>query len=517
MNAAHRIEPSRTRDSRWVPQVAGDAADWLSARLPAGAALCSDSRRLRAGDAFFAFPGSASDGRCFIDEALARGVTAIVGERPVSQASACAVPILELDGLRGLAGPIASAYHGVPSAAVEVVAVTGTNGKTSTTQWIARGLGALGRRAAVVGTLGCGVVGELQDTGLTTPDALEFQSMLARYRDAGVETVAVEASSIGLDQGRLNGTRLAVAAFTNLTRDHLDYHGTMQAYAQAKRALFAWPGLGAVVVNGDDPSASLMLEAVRTDDVAPRRIVYGLTPGRHGARGDAVLIAERVVDDDSGLQMTVSGDFGTADVRLGLVGGFNASNALAVAGCWLALGHPFDRVIEALQSLEPVSGRMQKIELPGAPLVVVDYAHSPDALDSVLAALRKVAIRRTGRLWCVFGAGGERDPGKRPEMGQVAERGADCVVITSDNPRGESPFRIVSGIRAGLTREPTLTELDRATAIRAAVLGAAPADVVLVAGKGHEAYQEIAGTRHPFSDVEVVRAVLSERAEAARV
>jgi len=308
-----------------------------------------------------------------------------------------------------------------------------------------------------------------------------------------------------------------VAVFTNFTRDHLDYHQTMEGYAQAKARLFGWPGLRAVVVNGDDPEVGLMLAAVREGPGAPQRIVYGQTPGRHGARGDKTLIAERVYEDESGIQLTLSGDFGSADLRLRLLGRFNVSNALAVAGCWLALGYPFEQIVEALERIEPVPGRMQALEQAGAPLVVVDYAHSPDALDNVLASLRSVATRRRGHLWCVFGAGGERDVGKRAQMGLVAERGADYLVITSDNPRGESPFRIVSDIRAGLIREPALTELDRAIAIREAIARAAPADVVLVAGKGHEEFQEIAGVRRPFSDVAVARAALDVRGEAAGV
>ena len=291
MNVASPPPLSPALRESLVPPRASEAAAWLRARLAPGAALRADSRAIRAGDAFFALPGTANDGRQFAGEAVSREAAAIVCERPAPSVSGMTMPVLELEGLRVLCGPIASAYHDLPSAAMELVAVTGTNGKTSTTQWVARGLAALGRRAAVVGTLGCGVVGELEDFGLTTPDALELQSMLARFRGLGVESVAVEASSIGLDQGRLNGTRIAVAAFTNLTRDHLDYHGTMDAYAQAKRRLFAWPGLRAVVVNGDDRWAPGMLEAVRADGDPVRRIVYGLAPGRHGARGDAVLIA----------------------------------------------------------------------------------------------------------------------------------------------------------------------------------------------------------------------------------
>ena len=502
-----------------VPEPARELGAWLRATLPAGAALQADSRQVRAGDAFFAYPGLRTDGRAYVADALARGAAAIVheadGTKSLPQA---AVPMRGCAGLRGLAGSIASAYHGRPSEALDLVAVTGTNGKTSVTQWVSRGLGELGRRAAVIGTLGSGTVGSLeQSSGLTTPDALGLQAMLARFAAEGVECVAAEASSIGLDQGRLNGTRVSVAAFTNLTRDHLDYHGTMEEYARAKARLFGWPGLRAVVVNGDDPAGRLMLAATRTEAEAPTRIVYGVTPGRHGARGDRTLIAERVFEDGSGIQMTLSGDYGAADLRLRLLGLFNVSNALAVAGCWLALGHSFDSVVEALERLEPVPGRMQTLEHEGAPLVVVDYAHSPDALENVLASLRSVAVRRGGRLWCVFGAGGERDIGKRAQMGLVAERGADHLVITSDNPRGESPFRIVSDIRAGLIREPALTELDRAVAIREAIVRAAPADVVLVAGKGHERFQEIAGVRHPFSDLEVSRAALGARRERADV
>jgi UDP-N-acetylmuramoyl-L-alanyl-D-glutamate--2,6-diaminopimelate ligase len=339
--------------------------------------------------------------------------------------------------------------------------------------------------------------------------------MLARYAADGVEVVAAEASSIGLDQGRLNGTRITVAAYTNLSRDHLDYHSTMQAYAAAKARLFGWPGLRVAVVNGDDEYSPRMLAAASVH--APLRIVYGLAPGQHGAHGDAVLLAERVAEGPAGVGFVVGGDFGRAEVRLRLLGGFNVSNALAVAGCWLGMGVPLDQVVRGLESLESVPGRMQMVEMPNAPLAVIDYAHSPDALASVLAALRPVARARGGELWCVFGAGGDRDTGKRPLMGLVAERGADRLVVTSDNPRSESPFRIVSDVRAGLTREPALTELDRRVAIECALRLSSPADVVLIAGKGHEAYQEIAGVRHPFSDVAVAREALRARAEAEGV
>ncbi len=501
--------------------LARELARWLRDLLPSGARLRVDSRQVMPGDAFFALPGSRDDGRRFVEDAIARGAGALlIDEQPGAAQAAGKVQCRVVPGLRALAGAIASHFHGVPSDALRVVAVTGTNGKTSTTQWIAQGMHRADAPSAVVGTLGSGLVGERGPAGLTTPDALTLQAMLAEYRARGVDTVALEASSIGLEQGRLNGTSIEVAVFTNLTRDHLDYHQTMEAYGAAKARLFGWPRLQSVVVNGDDPLAPTLLRAARTDrreGEAPASIVYGMMPGRHGAKGDRILLAERVIEDGAGVLMALGGDFGRAELRLELVGRFNASNAMAVAGAWLSLGVPFEQVVAQLEALRPVPGRMQSIERAGSPLVVVDYAHSPDALLSVLASLRTVADARGGQLWCVFGAGGDRDPGKRPIMGVVAERGADRVVVTSDNPRSEEPFRIVSDIRAGLSREPAITELDRAVAIARAIREANAADVVLIAGKGHEEYQEIAGVRHPFSDAEVASRALAAREVACRV
>ena len=503
-----------------LPAQAREAVAWLRARTPAGAQLRADSRTVRPGDAFFALPGLRDDGRRFVDDAIARGASVVLLEAGGHVPAAVSVPYLALQGLRAFVGPIASEFHGRPSERMRTVAVTGTNGKTSVTQWVAHGAASMQIPAAVVGTLGSGMVGQSAQPGLTTPDAPEFQALLARFAAQGAQLVAAEASSIGLDQLRMNGTRLDVAAFTNLTRDHLDYHLTMDAYADAKARLFAWPGLRAAVVNGDDPASVRMLDALgreRAADGGTLRVVYGFAPGQYGAAGDATLIAERSIDAEDGMLLTLGGDFGRAELKLSILGRFNVSNALAVAGCWLALGLEFDAVVRALESLQPVPGRMQTIELPKCPLVVVDYAHSPDALANVLESLRPVAIGRGGRLWCVFGAGGGRDPGKRPMMGMIAERGADALVITSDNPRDESAFRIVSDIRAGLTREPELTALDRGVAIREALSRAAPADVVLIAGKGHETYQEIAGVRHPFSDTHVARQAMGARQEVSRV
>jgi len=500
---------------------AAELARWLRATLPAGASLVADSRRVARGDAFLAYPGEHADGRRFVAQALAQGAAALLVEAGVEPV-ATTVPQRAVHGLKRLAGPIADAFHGAPTACIQVVAVTGTNGKTSCTQWIAQGLQALGRGAAVIGTLGAGRPDALADAGLTTPDALSLQALFARFAAQGVDVAAIEASSIGLHQHRLDGTRIAVAVFTNLTRDHLDYHGTMQAYAQAKAALFGWPGLRAAVVNLDDPAHAPMLEGV-----APgvQRIGYrigepvgsaGGSPACHLAGGvERTLLAVAIEPVARGMRIVLDGDWGRASFETPLLGRFNVSNLLAVAAAWLALGVPFEAAVRQLARLRPVPGRLQTVAPEGAdadtPLAVVDYAHTPDALANALAALRPVVQARGGRLWCVFGAGGDRDPGKRPLMGAVAQQLADRIVLTSDNPRGEPPQAILDAIGAGLSSPAALCETDRARAIADTLARAEPADVVLIAGKGHEPYQEIAGVRHPFLDADHAARALARR------
>jgi UDP-N-acetylmuramoyl-L-alanyl-D-glutamate--2,6-diaminopimelate ligase len=515
-----------------VAQRAADVARWLASVLPAGATLVADSRAVARGDAFFAYPGERADGRRFVEQALARGAAALVIEPPA--ASAWPVPHREVAGLKRLCGPIADAFLGAPTARLDVVAVTGTNGKTSCTQWIAQGLQSAERPSAVIGTLGAGQPDALEDVGLTTPDALALQALFARFAAGGTVAVAIEASSIGLHQHRLEGTRIAVAVHTNVTRDHLDYHGTMAAYAQAKAALFAWPGLRAAVVNLDDPWHAAMLAEVApgvqrigyridlpADDVqaAPGRETGadGGSPACHLAAGevDRRLVARTVVPTAQGMRIAFDGDFGAATLETPLIGRFNVSNLLAVAASWLALGMGFEQVISRLGRLRPVPGRLQAVaaEAGGAPapLAVVDYAHTPDALANALDALRPVARARGGVLWCVFGAGGDRDPGKRPLMGSIAQRCADRVVLTSDNPRGEPPEAILDAIASGLSAPPVLRVADRARAIAQALAQAGPQDVVLIAGKGHEPYQEVAGVRHPFLDADHAARGLARR------
>lgn len=469
---------------------------------PAGVA--DDSRLVRPGDLFLAYPGDRADGRRYIDDAIVRGAAAILFEGGDVSGDALPVPAFAVRGLRALAGSLAHAVLGDPSERLSLIAVTGTNGKTSCTQWIAR---AHPRRCAIVGTLGAGFPDALDETGFTTPQATTLARCLADFLDRGADACALEASSIGIEEGRLNGARVDIAAFTNLTRDHLDYHGTMEAYAAAKERLFLWPGLRAAVLNLDDPFGR------RLAGVAKARLKVGYTLADATASVDLLLAAADVRHAAGGLAFTLRAPQGAVEVQSRLVGRYNVANLLAVAGVLLAAGLPFEQLPERLAALDAPPGRMQRLGGDGRPLVVVDYAHSPDALANALAALREEADARGGRLVCVFGCGGERDHGKRPLMGEVAARLADRVVLTSDNPRGESPAAIIEEIRAGAPAAEVV--VDRRQAIAAAVAGAAPADVVLLAGKGHEAYQEVAGAFHPFSDRAEAEAALVARQESA--
>jgi UDP-N-acetylmuramyl-tripeptide synthetase len=520
------------------------AVAWLRQRGARG--LTSDSRRVQPGDAFFAWPGQAHDARRFVAPALAAGASACL----VEAAGAAALDVADervaaLHGLESMAGAIASAFLGTPSRSFDLLAVTGTNGKTSTAWWLAQALGALGRRCGVVGTLGIGeppgqdaapgAPARLQASGLTTPDPVALQLAFRRFADQGFAACAIEASSIGLDRQRLAGSAIRLALFTNFTRDHLDHHGTMEAYWQAKKALFGWPGLQSAVVNVDDEQGAAL--AAR---LAKRPIELWTCSLRAPARLTARAIRYR----DGGLCFDVREGETSIAVSTALIGEFNVANLLGVIAALRALGVSLADATMACARSTPVPGRMQRIGVdpsdvvhrdrsaggigtgagrPGArarrveelPEVVVDYAHTPDALEKALVALRPFARARRGRLWCVFGCGGNRDASKRPLMGALAERLADQVVITSDNPRAEAPNFIISQILVGVIGHDDVDVMeDRRAAIAYAVQAAAPRDVVLVAGKGHEDTQEIAGVKHPFSDVEVARALLAERAAA---
>lgn len=466
--------------------------------------VAADSRRVRPGCLFAAVAGSRAHGLAYLHEALKRGAAAVVWEpapaAPAESAAAAArragVPLVAMEGLGQLLGPLAARAWGHPSSQLDIVAVTGTDGKTSVTHFIAQLLKALDGPAAVIGTLGYGPPGALTPTSMTTPDAASLQQALAECRDAGCRAVALEASSHALDQHRLAGTEVDVAVLTNVGRDHLDYHGSLEAYAAAKSRLFQVGVAGIGVFNIDDPLGRRWAEAA-----AGRRVTYS------NAGNPADLRAVEVHSAPHGMEieLVVAGDAGHR-VRLGLMGRFNVANALAAAGAAIALGHRADAVVAALACLSPVPGRMERFSAPGRPLVVVDYAHTPEALKHALAALRDHC---RGRVVAVFGCGGDRDRGKRPLMGRVAEEGAEVVVITDDNPRSEDGAAIAAEITAGMERLRPWVIRDRAEAIAQAVEQAGPDDVVLIAGKGHESEQEIAGARHPFSDREVVAAVLA--------
>jgi UDP-N-acetylmuramoyl-L-alanyl-D-glutamate--2,6-diaminopimelate ligase len=450
--------------------------------------LASDSRRCAPGVAFFAYPGEAADGRAHIEDALRRGATAVLWEQAgFAWREEWRVPNAAVAGLKQQAGALASEFYANPSESLWMCGVTGTNGKTSCSQWVSAALNRKQVRSSVIGTLGFGTHGALHPLPNTTPDAIEIQALLKKFVEEKNQAVAMEVSSHGLEQGRVNGVAFDCALFTNLSHDHLDYHGTMEAYAAAKEKLFETPGLSAAVLNVDDALGARLARRLKGK---LRVIGYGYAD-KAAVRVDEYLAA-RMLPPEHTRQ----------------VGRFNLANALGVLGCLLAYGLEKEQAMALVADLPPVPGRMQRIA--DEPLVIVDYAHTPDALDKVLQALRPVAQQRGGRLGVVFGAGGDRDASKRPVMGAVATRLADRVLVTSDNPRSEDPLKIIEQIGAGEG------EVDRARAIEKMIGEAAPCDVVLIAGKGHEDYQEIAGRRLPFSDAAVARAAVERRAKAVK-
>ncbi len=502
-------------------------AAWVAANAP-GANLASDSRRVRRGDVFFAYPGDAADGRAFIAQAIGQGAAAVLYEESgFAWNAAWTLPRLALADLKQNAGPIAHACLGMPDAAMFTVGVTGTNGKTSCAVWLGQALARLGEHAAVIGTLGVGLFRErdmatFDVTGYTTPDAVLLASKLAELRQAGATTLAIEVSSIGLEQGRTSGMHFDVALFTNLTRDHLDYHGDMDSYEAAKRKLFDWPGLKTAVINLDDPAGLRLVNHLQATRGAALPVT-GYTVRDRAAQPDldgvAMLRASQLRSRAAGTEYHLESAHGGALVKTQLVGHFNVSNTLAVLGALLAKGVPLAAAVQAIEALQPAPGRMQQVGGQDAPMVVIDYAHTPDALEKTLEALRQVARERGGELWCVFGCGGERDPGKRPQMGAIAQA-AEHVLVTSDNPRGEDPGAIIAQIVAGMDPAHPGSRLqaieDRAAAILSAVKHAAKADVILLAGKGHEPYQEIKGRKMPFSDADHAALALAARVTMMR-
>jgi UDP-N-acetylmuramoyl-L-alanyl-D-glutamate--2,6-diaminopimelate ligase len=473
-----------------------DLLDGMDARAPLPVAkvtgLTSNSSAVRSGDAFFALAGASVHGLKFAENARAAGASAIVFEAPAPDGIAIPDGAIGVPELRGKLGAIADRFYASPSHELVVIGVTGTNGKTSFVQLLTQALSLHGDVAGSIGTLGAGLYGKVVAGERTTPDVIAVHRLLADMRGAGASHVAMEVSSHALDQGRVDAVAFDVAVFTNLTRDHLDYHGSMDAYGDAKAKLFAWPTLRAAVVNLDDAFGAALFSQLP-------EYLQRIGVSSRGAQ-DAMLRADNVRLDASGIgfDLTMGGE--RHPVASPLLGRFNVDNLLSVAGALLALDWPLATIAALLQRLHPVNGRMNRVGGDArSPLVVVDYAHTPDALEQALMSLR---AHTKGNLICVFGCGGDRDRGKRPQMAEIAERFADRVIVTDDNPRSEDGDAIVAEILAGFAHADAVrVQRDRAQAIATAIASAAANDVVLIAGKGHETYQEVAGVQRPFDDM----------------
>ncbi len=465
-------------------------------------AITADSRRVQPGALFLAYPGTQSDGRAYIAEAIQRGASAVAWEQAGFTWNAdWQVHHLAVKNLKQHVGMVAAQFYEHPSRKLNMVGVTGTNGKTSVSHWLAQCLTLLGKKSAVLGTLGNGFLGAQSHSTNTTPDAIILQAMLADFVQQNADTVVMEVSSHGLDQGRVNGVAFDIAVLTQLSRDHLDYHGTMEAYAAAKQKLFSWEGLKKAVVNTDDMFGMRLAQSIKTEGKAC--VCYGFK--REGVQHD--ISASNLSLHDNGLSMHIETAQGHALLEAPVLGRFNAYNLLAVLAALLSLDFKLNDAVHAIQKIKPVPGRMQKLGGGALPLVVIDYAHTPDALEKVLTTLKE-HVAHDAQLVCVFGCGGERDQGKRPLMGHIASKYADKVLVTSDNPRHENPLEIINAIVTDMKSDYTI-EPARASAIKKAITNAHPADIILLAGKGHEHYQEIAGIQHPFDDTLIAQAALN--------
>ena len=463
-------------------------------------AVCDDSRAVVPGALFFARRGQRVDASRFTAGAIAAGAAAVVVEGGSARARLDAgTVVLGIPDVTGAMGRAASRFHGDPSERLSVAAVTGTNGKTSVTHLTARGCG---DRCAVMGTLGAGRPGALDTATLTTPGPVEIHRRIAGLLDAGMDMLVMEVSSHALDQHRIDAVHVDTAVFTNLSRDHLDYHPDMNAYARAKASLFEMPGLAHAVVNTDDPFGRDLIGSL---PAGVESVALTLDDGRRPG-ASATLVRGRVTREGSGVSLEIASPWGEGALATRLIGRFNACNLLAAVAVACLHGHRIEAVLDRLDGAEPIAGRMEPMGGGSRPLVVVDYSHTPDALRNALAALRPLCA---GALWCVFGCGGERDRGKRPQMAEAAEAGADRIVVTDDNPRGEDGDAIVADVMEGFAEPGAVqVERDRGRAIHRAIAGAGAADVVLIAGKGHEVSQECSGARLPFSDTAAARRAL---------
>ena len=479
-----------------------------------------DSRLVCPGDVFVAIKGHKTDGLNFVSSAKDKGAALILCEKRADAKEKClGLPFVEVEDLTKKMGAIASLFYHDPTSHMRGIAVTGTNGKTSTSHWVGDLLGMLHHPCAVIGTIGA-FLGEkrFEVPSLTTPDAVTLQCLFKDVYEAGAQCFAMEASSIGLEQGRMTGTHVETALFTNLTRDHLDYHKTFEAYEAAKAILFDWPGLKNAVINADDAAGRRFIERSLKNGL--NVIAYALQTNGFVDQipeGAQALIADNIRATTHGMEFDIHWQGKTYPVTTHVLGEFNVSNLLGVAGVLLTLGLAPEAIFPRLLRLTAPKGRLQPVKLVGQtrlPLAVVDYAHTPDALEKAILALRPVAQVRGGKICVVFGAGGDRDPGKRPIMGETVARLADAVICTSDNPRTEDPQTIADQVAQGVIKvKPAVVILDRKEAIFKAIEQASENDIVLIAGKGHEDYQEIMGVKHHFDDVEVADAALKFCAE----
>jgi UDP-N-acetylmuramoyl-L-alanyl-D-glutamate--2,6-diaminopimelate ligase len=474
--------------------------------------LVTDSREVQQGDTFVAYPGENTDGRRYIPQAISRGANAVVWEKEnFSWIEEWRLPNVGILDLRNKAGWLADEAYASPSRNLWVVGVTGTNGKTSTSHWIAHAMNNAGRKCALIGTLGNGFLGALQPSANTTPDAVRVHSLLADYLGTGAKAVSMEVSSHALSQGRVNGVHFDVAILTNLSRDHLDYHGDMESYAAAKRSLFNWPQLKYAVLNLDDAYGAELAQTLEGADLEV--IGYGINDAALELAeklGIRMVYGSLLEMTAYGLRIEVHSSWGAKQViNSGLVGRFNAENLLGTLAVLLVSGIDLEHAVLSLREVQSVPGRMQRLGGKSQPTVIVDYAHTPDALEKVLHALREVNRPAGGKLVCVFGCGGDRDRGKRPMMGAVAEKLSDFCIVTSDNPRSEDPREIIDEIVRGMASPNHQIVTERSAAISEAIRHAQKGDTVLIAGKGHENYQEIMGTKYPFSDVQVAQQALT--------
>lgn len=467
--------------------------------------LCLDSRVVQKNGLFLAIKGTQLDGRQYIQQAISHGAIAVLVDVDAAQdilTYQATVPLIPIQRLQQKTGQLASRFYANPAAKLRMIGITGTSGKTSCSHFIAQSLQALHEPCGIIGTMGSGFYGALSETGLTTPDAVTLQMILQQFVLQGAKAVAMEVSSHSIDQGRVNGVEFDLGIFTNLSQDHLDYHGDMESYAKVKRRFLAEMPVKNRIINADDSYGMRWI-----NELFPQKSIFAYSTRKLSLPANLPLVyTEHVASTRHGVKAKVKSPWGEADIFLPLMGQFNLSNSLAVLTALCVYGIAFQDAVDCLSKLQAVPGRMQTLGGGAQPLVVVDYAHKPDALEKVLQALRYHA---EGKLWCVFGCGGERDRGKRPLMAKIAETLADKVIVTNDNPRHEKPEAIVAEILRGFSHpEKVSVELDRSKAIENSIQWAEAGDCVLIAGKGAEHYQQIGDEKLPFDDVEKVREYL---------